>query len=122
MTFSKLCDGEKTTISVLGTEYSVEFVPRDSDSYLAGLNNGYCDHTSKRLVISSLKTLKAEFDQPIEFLKKIVRHEVIHAFLYESGLQENFEHPKYGQEETIVDWMAVQFPKMLDIYKQLDCL
>ena len=31
-----------------------------------------------------------------------------------SGLAENWEHKDYGQEETVVDWFAVQGPK---IYK-----
>lgn len=122
MNFEELCKGGKTTINVLGTEYSVEFVPRNSDSCLADINNAYCDRTSKRLVSVTLDTLDSNLDYPIKFLKKNMRHEVIHAFLYESGIHENFEHPKYGHEETMIDWIAVQFPKILSIYNQLDCL
>lgn len=52
-----------------------------------------------------------------------MRHEIIHAFLYESGLAENFEHAnEFGQDETMVDWIAMQFPKILEVYKEAGCL
>ena len=122
MKFRELCNGAKTTISVLGTEYSVEFVPRNSDPRLLDVHDGYCDRSAKRLVIVTLGTLGSNLDHPIEVLKKVMRHEVIHAFLHESGLSGNFEHPRYGHEETMIDWIASQFPKILKVYNQLDCL
>ena len=54
--------------------------------------------------------------------KKVLRHEIIHAFLLESGLQENFTHPEYGHDETFIDWIAVQFPKILKAFKAADAL
>lgn len=32
--------------------------------------------------------------------------------MFESGLAENWEHKDYGQEETVVDWFAIQGPKI----------
>lgn len=51
-----------------------------------------------------------------------MRHEIIHAFLFESGLSENFTHPEYGHDETYVDWIASQFPKMCEVFKEVGCL
>ena len=51
--------------------------------------------------------------------KKIIRHEVIHAFLQESGLAENSE---FGRNEEMVDWVAMQFPKMHEAFRKLDVL
>ena len=45
-------------------------------------------------------------------MKKVLRHEIVHAFMFESGLAENWEHKDYGQEETVVDWFAIQGPKI----------
>lgn len=45
-----------------------------------------------------------------------------HAFLFESGLSENFTHPEYGHDETYVDWIASQFPKMCEVFKEVGCL
>ena len=44
-------------------------------------------------------------------------------FLNESGLKDNFEHVnRMGHEETMVDWIAVQFPKIAAVYKELGIL
>lgn len=56
-------------------------------------------------------------------MKKQLRHEIIHAFLYESGLGPNFEHYKqFGHEETIVDWFAIQYPKIEETFKSVSAL
>ena len=56
-------------------------------------------------------------------MKKQLRHEIIHAFLSESGLDCNFEHLKqFGHEETMVDWIAIQFPKIYEVYKEVGAI
>ena len=50
---------------------------------------------------------------------KVIRHELIHAFLFESGLAENSE---WGQDETLVDWMAIQIPKIVNAMKEVGAL
>ena len=52
-------------------------------------------------------------------VKRIIRHEIIHAFMFESGLGFNFEHKPYGQDETMIDWFAIQYPKIKKVYAQL---
>ena len=54
--------------------------------------------------------------------KKGLRHELVHAFMYESGLAENWEHKNFGQEETVVDWVTIRFPKLLEIFKKVGAL
>lgn len=52
-----------------------------------------------------------------------MRHEIIHAFLAESGLQANYEHYRqFGHDETLVDWMAIQFPKIYKAFREADAL
>lgn len=103
-------------VKVLGTKYKIieeEFSDKDFD--------GYCDYTSKEIHIRN-DNVNGVGD--FEYLmKKQLRHEIIHAFLSESGLQANFEHYKqFGHEETIVDWLAIQFPKIRKAFKEADCL
>lgn len=107
-------------IDVLGTKYTIIETTAQKDSFLNNCD-GYCDKTTKKIVV------KAEFDESelgdySVYLKKIKRHEIIHAFLFESGLHENFKHDEWGHEETVVDWIAVQFPKMLIAFKAADAL
>lgn len=57
------------------------------------------------------------------YQKSIIRHEIIHAFMYESGLDANFEHAnQFGHEETIIDWIAIQFPKLYKAFEAAGCL
>ena len=49
---------------------------------------------------------------PDVYMKKTLRHEIVHAFMFESGLGYNWEHGSIGQEETVVDWIAIQLPKI----------
>ena len=96
-----------TTVNILGTEY------KEID--------GYCYYTSREIRIrdDNVKEL-GDFD---ELMRKQLRHEIIHAFLAESGLQANFEHYKqFGHEETIIDWIAIQFPKMIKAFKSVNAL
>ena len=50
---------------------------------------------------------------------KVKRHEIIHAFLFESGLAEN---SNWAQNEEMVDFFAIQFPKLLKAFEQADAL
>lgn len=44
------------------------------------------------------------------------------ALMFESGLAENWEHKNIGQEETVVDWFAIQGLKIYNAWKQADCI
>lgn len=107
-------------INVLGTEYTISEHHDTEDETLKKFD-GYCDKTSKKIVIAK-KASDCDLDDFEVYRKKILRHEIIHAFLFESGLHENFEHPQYGHDETTIDWFAVQFPKMVKAFEQAGCL
>ena len=51
--------------------------------------------------------------------RKNHRHEIIHAFLCESGLAEN---STWAQEEEMVDWFAKQAPKLIKAWKEAGAL
>lgn len=105
-----------TTVNILGTEYKVIREPfKDKDI------DGYCDYTSREIRIRDDNVNEVgDFD---ELMRKQLRHEIIHAFLAESGLQANFEHYKqFGHEETIIDWIAIQFPKMIKAFESVNAL
>lgn len=109
-------------INVLGTEYTIEYLKKEEDQYLKkGTVDGYCDQSSKRIVLRA-KDETDELDDYSVYLKKNTRHEIVHAFLFESGFGSNFQHTAWGHEETMVDWIAYQFPKMLQVFKDAECL
>lgn len=107
-------------VNILGTEYIIEF-SSPADNEMLRQRNGYCDKTTKKIVIDA-DSSGSDLGNYSVFLKKLLRHEIIHAFFDESGLAENYEHPEIGVEETMVDWIAIQFPKMLEVFQQADCI
>lgn len=106
-------------VDILGTKYTIEERTQYEDENLKE-NDGYCDKTVKLIVIdnapeeSNLKDYDA-------YKKKVLRHEIIHAFLFESGLHECFSHPT-GHDETYVDWFANQSPKIFKVFKEAGCM
>ena len=103
-------------INVLGTEYAIVCeVLGNADT------DGSCDYTAKKIVIRS-----DNFNEVGDFehlQKKQLRHEIIHAFMSESGLQANWQHvQEFGHDETTVDWFAIQSPKIYKVFAELDLL
>jgi hypothetical protein len=116
----------KKTVSILGTKYTVHLnVPEHKDE---GLMNrfGYCTPTMQKIVIADLDTIDSWKDET-SYSKRVqtnitLRHEIIHAFLHESGLWgSSLESAQWALNEEMVDWVAIQFPKILKVFKQLGC-
>lgn len=104
-------------INILGTGYHIEYKTMTEDSNLKEAD-GYCDYTSKHIVIRAKNDSKVENFEWLQ--RKALRHEIVHAFLAESGLQANFQHPdEFGHDETMVDWFAAQFPKISAVFDEL---
>lgn len=105
-------------ISILGTEY--EIIEKDeSDDPILKDRDGYYDCSIKVIVLSEL-TPETDSKKDLTFVKRnILRHEIVHAFMFESGLDVNSE---WGSDETLVDWIALQFPKMLKAFEETGCI
>ncbi|MDD3417244.1 MAG: hypothetical protein PHY47_25165 [Lachnospiraceae bacterium] len=110
-------------INVLGTEYTIEFRNYEEDELMKKNEvDGYCDKSIHLIVVAN-KTNDCEVDNFEEIQKSIIRHELIHAFMYESGLSASWEHQtKWGHDETTVDWIACQFPKLMKAFEDAKCL
>lgn len=110
-------------VNVLGTEYTVEYKNDDKDNILKD-SNGYCDITSKRIVVLAEMRSSDDVDDFQYLQKKTLRHELIHAFIFESGLFNNTYCVDGGwaKNEEMVDWIAIQFPKLLKVFKQAECI
>ena len=108
-------------INILGTEYTLLVCGDTEDPRLSGYD-GFCDETTKELFAESYDknrddpACKAKLQVQIN---KVKRHEIIHAFLFESGLAEN---SVWAQNEEMIDFFAIQFPKMLEAFKAADAL
>lgn len=102
-------------INVLGTLYRVDIVPESEDPKLKDMD-GYMDPSIKRIVVADVNQRPADNESvhnPEWFQKNIVRHELIHAFITESGLEDAFWH-----NEDMVRWLAYMFPRLLVAFKE----
>lgn len=99
-------------IRILGTPWRVCVAPMEADKRLDDCD-GFTDKTSKLIMVEDCRQ-NSNLDDPMVYIRKVIRHEIIHAFLIESGLDECMMHCKYGQEEQAVDWFAHQFYKIRD--------
>lgn len=57
------------------------------------------------------------------YIKKVKRHEIIHAFLFESGLSEcSYKSDEWAKNEEMVDWFAHQGLKLYKAWKEADAI
>ena len=105
------------TVDVLGTEYSINETDQLTDAYLNDMD-GYCDHTTKSIVIDTFKPLPGSVKDLDAYKKQVIRHELVHAFLFESGLCGN----SWANNEEIVDWIAYMFPKLKEAFEDVDAI
>ena len=104
-------------INILGAEYDFEMIKHDDDSRLRQ-NDGFCDSTDKtiRIAIDFYEDDPGSIKNFDIYKKEIKRHEIVHSFFAECGLTE------WQKNENLVDWIAIQFPKMLEVFKEVDAL
>ena len=107
-------------INILGEEWTIllQTTVVRTDEYA---------HTSKFgrkiVIIDRMKSLLCTHSKMeiINILYQSLRHEIVHAFLAESGLYRSSNEYKgpWPMNEEMVDWFAVQSPKIFRAYQEL---
>lgn len=109
-------------LNILGSKWKLKEISRDSDP-MFGMVDGYTDRSSRTMLVANEGTCEpGAFSNWPEYLKSVKRHEIIHAFMLESGLAQETYHPSYGTDEQAVDFFAIQFPKMLEVFQKADAI
>lgn len=109
------------TVNVLGTEYRLEYQSENDNPKLKELL-GFCERYSKKIVVSDMEEVRKDtlcVEDIDKFQKKILRHEIIHAFLGESGLRSESE---WAECEEMVDWFAIQHEKIHEAFRKAGAL
>lgn len=103
-------------IDVLGVKYDLIERPQEKDSRLNDCD-GYCDWTTRTIVVEREMTGTLE-DMEV-YVKKVKRHEIVHAFLIESGLNEcSGESSAWARNEVMVDWFARMGTRIYEAWQQ----
>lgn len=115
-------------VTILGTVYQLKEVEWEDDKLLKKYDwCGYCSGILNEIIYarpdSMPNTELAGEKEKENDLKQTLRHEIIHAFLYESGLSScACAVDMWARNEEMVDYFAIQFPKILAVYQELDLL
>ena len=110
-------------VNVLGTEYTIIERPEEEDERLKK-HDGYCDSSTKTIVLLKYEDDPMNKEDMSYFRKQILRHEIIHAFLSESGLEAcgNSFGGSWALNEEMVDWIAIQAPKLFAAFSEVDAI
>ncbi len=99
-------------MNILGTEYSFE---HDTEELTKLGNDGIYQQYSKRIAVREVSDMLDETDDmKAKRLRynEVCRHEAIHAFFGEAGLEQ------YNEDEMLVSFLAINFPKMDELFKK----
>ena len=115
---------ENCKVNVLGTEYTIRIVKETESELLNGKFRDGCTDESKHEILICEKKADCELQDYEAYKKVILRHELIHAFLFESGLDASSIvcTGAWALNEEMIDWFAIQSPKIFKMFIELDLL
>lgn len=106
-------------VKILGTEYEIIMDAEEKDYPQLKKCDGFTDSSIKKIVVAGFEKDENSIDDLKWYTNKVLRHELIHAFAYESGLAENCD---WARNEEMTDWIAIQFTKMLEAFIQVGAI
>lgn len=113
-------------VCVLGTEYSIQFVDHFPKwiSDLDETSDGCCESYDRMIYIKTSGFENWTEEGKECRMKRVLRHELTHAFLCEAGLGADTAnyYGGWSYNEEMVDWIAAMFPKMMKAFEEVGCL
>ena len=79
--------------------------------------DGFCDWTSKEIIVE--REMNGNLYDMEAYIRKVKRHEIVHAFLFESGLAHSCD---WAINEEMVDWIAMQAEKLIKAREEAGAL
>lgn len=116
-------------LDILGSEYTVEAKDyEDEGAFSRRSIVGFCDGYARKIVVCNMRTYPGwehELPETIEQAQKeTLRHEIVHAFLDESGLADSGNVPdcSWAKNEEMIDWFARQGAKVYRAWQEAGAL
>ena len=102
-------------IDIMGTTWAMVERSEKDDPLLKDCD-GYTDWTTKEIVIE--REIGGGLHNIESYVKKVKRHEIVHAFLLECGLDEcSGGTDAWASNEVMVDWIARIGPRIYETWK-----
>lgn len=109
---------EPKVITVLGKDIQILFRKEEANTKLKNCV-GYFDSSKGLIAIKILEPDAMSLGDLDRYQKEALRHEIIHAFLYESGLDAcSGSAENWASNEEMVDWFAIQSPKIFKVFQE----
>lgn len=108
----------KDKVNILGEEWEI-INEVNQDKCVKNDASGLCEWCERKILLDNWEETERSLNNPNEYKKITLRHEIIHAFLFESGLAHNSD---WATNEEMVDFFARQFPKMMKVMRESGCL
>lgn len=115
------------SVTVLGQVYTIEVKKSKEDPCFKHHPGAYgcASGILKKIVLRDITERDdwkdAEEELIIGRVKQTLRHEIVHAFLDESGLCDNARNSSissWSKNEEMVDWIAIQGPKIAKAWEE----
>lgn len=103
-------------IEILGTVYRLFLDEKGLEQQNA---DGICWCYGKKIQVKPPEQMlepSAAMEEKHCRFREVLRHELIHAMFFESGLGD------YCDDETLVDWLAKMVPRLADLFEEEGCL
>jgi hypothetical protein len=119
---------ETVTVSILGTLYKIITKKYDEEeSFKRRHIDAFCDGCGKEIVLCDMSTYEGweheNLDDLAAYRKGKLKHEIVHAFLFESGLaQHSGNTDAWALNEEMVDWIALQGTKIYAAWQETGVL
>ncbi len=104
-------------VNILGTKYNL-YVDEDFKELDALNADGYVSEILKEIHVRNTFKGNVCLEEARSEMERLLRHELIHAFVYECGLTESTsEDCSWAVSESMTDFWAIQFYKLDKIFK-----
>jgi hypothetical protein len=111
----------KKTINIMGSKYTIYYKVKESKDPALKNVLGFMDSSNRSIYIKLIEPDEKNLKDLEQTYRETLRHEIIHAFLYESGLDSSSGGTSsWARNEEMIDWIAIQYPKISKVFKKLD--
>lgn len=113
---------KKKPLLILGQEYTLKIYDTEKElpkEFAQGEAIAFCNRSLKKICIHKPSFGEQSPEERAVEIRAVMRHEIIHAFLIESGL-DICSNPvsSWALNEEMVDWIALTYPKMQKVFQE----
>lgn len=115
---------ETKQISILGSMWTIRSATKEEEPRFEKEEcDGFCDRSVKEIVIQDMPDESYTVSDKQAWLRHVLRHEIVHAFMYESGLSEcSAKADAWAMNEEMIDWIAAQHENLHEAFRHAGAL